>query len=248
MKHKNIKYKTILFDLYGTLVDIHTDEESGYVWEKMCLFYGYYQADYTPEALRESFTMFIKEEQEKREEIQMEHVFGRLFAQKGVSLDAEMAVCAARMFRVLSTEYIHLYPGTKELLEALKKQGRKIYLLTNAQRVFTWHELKMLGIADCFDDIFISSDYGVKKPNVRFFSAPLKKYNLKKSDCLMIGNDEICDIGGARLAGMDSIYLHTNLSPDYQGMCRATRMIMEQPESMEQLLRVIEEAEMRIQN
>lgn len=33
-------YKNYLFDLYGTLVDIHTDEENGYLWEKLCTLYG----------------------------------------------------------------------------------------------------------------------------------------------------------------------------------------------------------------
>lgn len=33
-------YDTYVFDLYGTLVDIHTDEELPMVWEKLALFYG----------------------------------------------------------------------------------------------------------------------------------------------------------------------------------------------------------------
>ena len=43
------QYKNYVFDLYGTLVDIHTDEEEKQVWEKLALFYGYYGALYTPE-------------------------------------------------------------------------------------------------------------------------------------------------------------------------------------------------------
>lgn len=31
-------YKNYIFDLYGTLVDIHTDEEQKEVWEK-CVFF-----------------------------------------------------------------------------------------------------------------------------------------------------------------------------------------------------------------
>ena len=35
------RYETYIFDLYGTLVDIHTEEETETVWEKLalsCLF------------------------------------------------------------------------------------------------------------------------------------------------------------------------------------------------------------------
>ena len=34
-------YETYVFDLYGTLVDIRTDECDMNVWEKLALFYGY---------------------------------------------------------------------------------------------------------------------------------------------------------------------------------------------------------------
>ena len=35
-------YDTCIFDLYGTLVDIHTDEEQEELWERLALFYAYY--------------------------------------------------------------------------------------------------------------------------------------------------------------------------------------------------------------
>lgn len=35
-------YKNYLFDLYGTLVDIHTDEENEALWEKLCMFLRLY--------------------------------------------------------------------------------------------------------------------------------------------------------------------------------------------------------------
>ena len=48
-------YKTCIFDLYGTLIDIHTDEEQPLVWEKLALFYRYYGASYTPVRLKEAY-------------------------------------------------------------------------------------------------------------------------------------------------------------------------------------------------
>ena len=47
-------YDYYVFDLYGTLVDIHTEEDDRNLWEKMCLFDGYYDAHYTPEEMQES--------------------------------------------------------------------------------------------------------------------------------------------------------------------------------------------------
>ena len=36
----------MIFDLYGTLVDIHTDENDT-VWEKTAVYFGFYGAHYT---------------------------------------------------------------------------------------------------------------------------------------------------------------------------------------------------------
>ena len=41
-------HDTCIFDLYGTLVDIHTDDEKAELWERLSLFYGYDGAKYAP--------------------------------------------------------------------------------------------------------------------------------------------------------------------------------------------------------
>lgn len=56
------------------------------------------------------------------------------------------------------------------MLEALKKKGKKIYLLSNAQRIFTEYEMHTLGIAKYFDDIFISFNLWGKKTGQQIFS------------------------------------------------------------------------------
>ena len=35
-----LDYENYVFDLYGTLVDIHTDEEAPAVWERLAYFYN----------------------------------------------------------------------------------------------------------------------------------------------------------------------------------------------------------------
>ena len=74
--------------------------------------------------------------------------------------------------------------------------------------------MKLLNIDQYFDDILFSSDYDFCKPDKNFFNVLLKKHNLDPSECIMIGNDPICDIQGAFNAGIDTLYLHSNLSPD----------------------------------
>lgn len=84
-----------------------------------------------------------------------------------------------------------------------------MYLLSNAQRMFTEPEMKMLGIYELFHGILYSSDVGVKKPSPYFYDVLFQKYDLKKAESVMIGNDYRADICGAESYGIDSMYLFT---------------------------------------
>lgn len=217
-------YQTCIFDLYGTLADIHTDEEKPELWAKLALFYGYYGARYTGEELQEAYRRLTgemaekdplrKDSHEAYPEIRLENVFLQLFAEKDAKADMTLAVHAGQFFRALSTDYVRLYAGVKELLANLKEQGKALYLLTNAQKIFTEYELFYLGIHDCFDGILISSEAGVKKPDLRFFEKLLDTYGIDRETAVMVGNDGICDIRGAKGAGLATVYIRSNLSPE----------------------------------
>ena len=212
-----MKYKNYIFDLYGTLVDIHTDERELVLWEKMVNVFKMYGAEYTSEEMRETYDVLVAEAQKEADEILIEPVFKKLFAMKNINVDMDVADAICQVFRQASTKYIRLYPWAIPMLEQLKKEGKKIVLLSNAQRAFTAPELQKLGIEKYFDHIFISSDKGVKKPNPAFFKAMLKECGFDAVDCLMVGNDEICDIAGAHKVGIHGFYIHTKISPEYTG-------------------------------
>ena len=140
--------------------------------------------------------------------------FARLFRDKGITEHAdELGFQAAQVFRLISMEYIRLYPGVLDALAQLRKNGCRLWLLSNAQRIFTAFELRHLGLDDQFDGIYISSDYGFRKPDSRFFRALINEQGLDISKCLMIGNDRRTDIAGAKAVGLDTLYLHANITP-----------------------------------
>lgn len=219
-----MRYQHCIFDLYGTLVDIHTDEDNPELWAKMAAHYQERGAVYSPEELRGAYRRLVAEAEsggaplrrdahESHPEIQIELVFQRLFREKGVAAELPQAIQAGRRFRELSTEYIRLYDGAKELLSSLRARGRKLWLLSNAQAVFTRWELERLGLTDCFDGIYLSSDYGVKKPDRRFFEILLRERDIDPGAAVMVGNDGVCDIAGARGVGLATVYLRSNISP-----------------------------------
>lgn len=216
-------YTDLIFDLYGTLVDIHTEEDTA-VWEKTALYFGYYGAHYTAQELESAFTAQIQARKAKAgqsyecfPDIPFHQVMADLFRAKGTTENADaLGIQAAQLFRISSTEYIQLYPNVLEALHALRKKGYRLWLLSNAQEVFTRYELNHLGLWDAFDGVYISSTFGFRKPDVRFFRALLEEQNLDPKKCLMIGNDRDTDIAGAKAAGLDTFYMHTALTPAEQ--------------------------------
>lgn len=219
-------YKNYIFDLYGTLIDIRTDESADKFWEKVAQIYKSHGAQYDAMELKQHYHRIAKSEEHlehfahpfyKNIEIDLEHVFKRLYQRKGVKADQKIIDDTAVKFRKASTEFITLYDGVIDLLESLKKSGKKIYLLSNAQRCFTYPELVELGIVKYFDGIFISSDHSCCKPSRVFFDKLLKKFNLEKNESIMIGNDCISDMGGAKKAGLDALYIHQEISTPLEG-------------------------------
>lgn len=218
-----MKYTDLIFDLYGTLLDIHTEEDVQ-VWEKTALYFGFYGAHYTGEELKKAFRAAMAEREvqagqsyECFPDIPFEIVMAQLFREKGVMENADaLGINAAQLFRICSIEYIKLYPDTLSALKLLREKGFRLWLLSNAQRIFTEYELRHLGLGEQLDGIYISSDYGCRKPDGRFFRALLEEQKLDISQCLMIGNDLQTDIAGAKAAGLDALYMHTNLTPPDQ--------------------------------
>lgn len=215
-----MKYTDLIFDLYGTLVDIHT-EENNLVWEKTALYFGFYGANYTGEELENAFRIAMSRREAQAgqsyecfPDIPFEQVMAELFRAKGVEAHAdELGINAAQLFRIASIEYVKLYPHVLDALAKLRERGYRLWLLSNAQRIFTAYELRHLGLGEQLDGIYISSDYGCRKPDVRFFNALITEQKLDVKKCLMIGNDRETDIAGAKAAGLDTLYMHTNLTP-----------------------------------
>ena len=49
---------------------------------------------------------------------------------------------------------------------------------------------------------------------------------MKREETIMIGNDYVTDIKGSFEAGIDSLYLHTDISPEIKGELLAKYKIM----------------------
>lgn len=227
-----MQYTDLVLDLYGTLVDIHT-EENEQVWEKTAFYFGFYGANYTGPELKAAFEAALRRREAKASQsyecfpdIPFEEVMAELFRAKGVTEHADtLGIHSAQLFRICSLDYIRLYPGVLEALAKLRKAGCRLWLLSNAQAIFTAYELRLLGLGDQLDGIYLSSDYVCRKPDLRFYKALIEERKLDVTKCLMIGNDRETDIAGAKNAGMPTLYMHTALTPPDQAKADAKKAI-----------------------
>ena len=216
-------YKNYLFDLYGTLVDIHTNEESPAFWKSVSRLLGMQGVDAGPRALRQRYEAEIARQevllkaqlpQGAEPEVDLAPVFRIFFEDAGVSIDDRGIADFARAFRLLSIRKLKRVPGVIGMLDSLRSQGKQVYLLSNAQALFTRPELRLLGLDTRLDGSILSSEVGRKKPDPAFFQMILDKYSLDPAETAMVGNDDFCDCWGAARAGLDSFYVNTAQSPE----------------------------------
>ena len=169
-----MRYEVVLFDLYGTLIDIHTDEQATKPWQELWEFLDATGAHYDDAAhLKASFDQLnavnVQEARKGAEhpdwvEPDVLPVFQRLYAAGGSMASPQLAAKAAWVFRKASTSKFGLYPGALEMLGKLREAGIRTVLASNAQACYTRPEIEATGLNKALDRIVISSEEGMRKP------------------------------------------------------------------------------------
>ena len=200
-----------IFDLYGTLIDIWTDESRCELWEGVALLLG--DGEEKAKSVKEEYLSLCRKAYKgEGYELNLLLVFEKMLENRGV--DTSVAPSLAQEFRRLSMVRLRRFHGVKSMLRELKKQGR-VYLVSNAQSCFTIDELKTTGLYPLFDGILISSDVGVKKPFPDIFRIAFDRFDINAENSIYVGNDMRDDILGATNVGMRSLYIKTAQSGNY---------------------------------
>ena len=111
-----------------------------------------------------------------------------------------------RAFRAAWGKTHTLVPEAKEMLDALKSKGYRLFAASNSFAHLQRSRLEQAGILHYFEDTYISMDIGYDKPDVRFFEEALRRSGLQPSEVLMIGDSMTTDILGAQAAGIDALF------------------------------------------
>lgn len=107
-------------------------------------------------------------------------------------------------------EYVTPFPDTVEILQNLKSRGIKLAIVTNITPELLEHQKKKvaaLGIAQLFDAVVYSAEFGIHKPDRRIFDHAAALLGVTNEQCLFVGDDPNSDITGALSAGMQALWL-----------------------------------------
>ena len=195
----------VFFDLYGTLVEIDTDEGSARTREAFEEWVA--RAHGSPAAAREQEGPLFEEIRRATAPgpfgepdlgpLIADHLRGVL----GRAPDADEVAAAATAFRGASRSRLALVPGALDALRRLAGHFR-LALVSNAQSLFTRPELELLGLSPWFDPTLLSSEVGVRKPGPEIFERALAAVGARPAAALHVGDDPHADVGGGAALGM----------------------------------------------
>ena len=101
------------------------------------------------------------------------------------------------------------YPFTEPTLIRLKEMGLKLGIITNGEHDLQWNKLRLLNFDYLFDEIVISGDVGVQKPESKPFEVMSEKLGIEPENLLYVGDNPLNDVEGSRKAGYTPVWVKT---------------------------------------
>lgn len=215
-----MKCEGLLFDLYGTLVNLKS-YESMEEFSRMARWLQMQGITVSGQSLYEFYkrrTMDLysfARDKISFPDVDILRVFQeaiQFFA--GEDKGEDFARRAALVFRALTIESIRLYPHSRKTLRELKRRGYRMGIITNGQAAFTIPEIEDLNIAKFFDLVIISSDVGYSKPEHKIIQIATTQLEISPSKIAMIGDDLHGDIFTAKITGLKTVFINSDVDTD----------------------------------
>ena len=173
--------KGILFDLYGTLIDIETDESKDEIYRTIAhylTYHGMYLHRGSSRALlpdhglqKRRAARNIPKSTWKRSGTSFSYRKG-----SGSSHPRAIGKSPGAVYRAVSRNRLQLYPGVKEVLNTLRPATTRV---GNRRPILLRHPRNpRRGLDGYFEPVIISSHYGYRKPDSRLFTKALDKMGL----------------------------------------------------------------------
>lgn len=224
---------TVLFDMGGTLEDIHVDDESRHASVQGVLdilrTHGIdpdKDFETAASAINAGWERYGAYRDPRQRELKPEEIWGS-FVLTDFGLDEEsVRPYAEELAHMWEVTHYHraLRPHVREMLEGLKDLGMKLGVISNTASLYQVFDiLKEYGIRDYFQDVTLSSVTGYRKPNPNIFMVSLHQVQSDPAHCAYVGDTISRDVIGPIRMGFGATFhidsyltrlKDTHISPD----------------------------------
>lgn len=210
------KYKHLFFDLDHTLWDFekNSDETLQEIFHELKVNE---LGDFTFEDFMEHFRRI----HHHLWDLFNQHLIDRhaIRTQRFKQIREALNIAEIPIFDQFSNAYIarcpqkpHLIPHAAEVLHYLQNDYH-LHIISNGFDEIQAVKMKSGGILHYFKTIVTSETTGARKPSKEIFEYALKVSNADSTNSLMIGDNLITDIAGARNANIDTVFYNPEKLP-----------------------------------
>lgn len=215
------KFTTILWDVDGTLLDFLYSQRIAItkcfktigrqITEEQILRYS---------QINDAYWKMLELGQVTKEQL-LTGRFTTLFEEYGIEgVDVEVF---RQEYQLHLGSVFSFIDDSLTIVKALQTKVKQ-YVITNGVTTTQKSKLKLSGLADAMDGLFISEEVGVPKPQKAFFDYCMEHIEEKdKSKILIVGDSLSSDIKGGYMAGIPTCWFRpdgtentTEFIPDYE--------------------------------
>jgi len=194
-----MKYDAVIFDLFGTLVDIFSLEEYRVLVNDMCAVLGVSPAD------------FMDRWDEKADEralgtVPVAEQLRVLCEGLGVAVTPEQLERAVEMRVDFVRGVLVPREDAASTLAALRERGLKVGLISDCSEevVAAWPGTTL---ATLVHDAVMSAAVGLKKPDPAIYELACERLGVAAGRCMFVGDGGSRELSGASAAGMEAVLI-----------------------------------------
>ena len=192
---------TILWDVDGTLLDFIAAEKAA-----IKTLFGEFNLGQCSDEMIKRYSEINKgywQRLERGEITKQEVLVGRFkefFESEG--LDSSVAEEFNSLYQLRLGDTIVYHDDSLEIIRSLKGRLRQ-YVVSNGTVEAQSKKLRLSGLGELMDGIFLSEHIGVEKPNIEFFDKVFEEIEpADRSSILIVGDSLTSDIQGGNNAGI----------------------------------------------
>jgi len=205
-----MKYKHLFFDLDYTLWDFERNSSESL----MDIFQNNLLKEHAILSLESFIQCFLRINTQLWEEFDKgklhhsyirENRFLMVFQELGVALPDNHLEIGELYLNTLPDKK-HLLEGALDTLNYAKSAGYQMHIVTNGFTEIQARKLASSGISHFFENVITFENANARKPDPGIFAFALESARAAKDESIMIGDNWIADVLGAKQFGIDTVY------------------------------------------